>query len=163
PPDLMERVYREYEFRKSERGLVDFEDMLELAVRLRENDPSARERLRSRFRAFTVDEYQDVNFLQQTLLELWLGERDDLCVVGDPAQTIYSFTGASPEHLLGFRARHPDARTVELVRNYRSTPQVVGLANLVLRGPGGQRRSGSVELRAQRSDGPAPELLVADN
>ncbi len=83
--------------------------------------------------------------------------------MGDPAQTIYSFTGASPQHLLGFRSRHPEARTVELVRNYRSTPQVVGLANLVLRGPGGERRSGAVELRAQRSDGPAPELVVADN
>ena len=119
--------------------------------------------MRSQYRHFVVDEYQDVNRLQQTLLELWLGERRDLCVVGDPAQTIYSFTGASPEHLLGFRTRHPEARTVELVRNYRSTPQVVGLANLVLRGPGGQRRSGSVELRAQRADGPSPELLVADN
>ena len=119
--------------------------------------------VRGQYRHFVVDEYQDVNRLQQTLLELWLGEREDICVVGDPAQTIYSFTGASPEHLLGFRSRHPEARTVELVRNYRSTPQVVGLANLVLRGPGGERRSGAVELRAQRSDGPAPELVVADN
>jgi len=109
------------------------------------------------------DEYQDVNRLQQTLLKLWLGERKDLCVVGDPAQTIYSFAGASASFLRDFPARFPGATTVELVRNYRSTPQVVGLANLVLRGPGGQRRSGSVELRAQRPDGPTPELLVADN
>ncbi|MEO6790016.1 MAG: ATP-dependent DNA helicase UvrD2, partial [Ornithinibacter sp.] len=119
--------------------------------------------VRSQYRHFVVDEYQDVNRLQQALLELWLGDRGDLCVVGDPAQTIYSFTGASPQHLLGFRAAHPTARTVELVRNYRSTPQVVGLANLVLRGPGGARRSGSVELRAQRPDGPTPELVLADN
>ena len=100
PPDLMERVYREYERRKAERGLVDFEDMLELAVRLLEEDASARERFRARFEAFTVDEYQDVNQLQQTLLELWLGERDDLCVVGDDYQSIYGFTGATPAYLL---------------------------------------------------------------
>ena len=105
PPDLMERVYREYELRKSERGLVDFEDMLELAVRLLEGDASARERFQSRFRAFTVDEYQDVNLLQQTLLELWLGEREDLCVVGDDYQSIYAFTGATPSYLLTMRGR----------------------------------------------------------
>ncbi len=96
--------------------------------------------------------------LQQRLLELWLGERKDICVVGDPAQTIYSFTGASPEHLLTFAARHPGARVVELVRNYRSTPQVVALANLVVTGPSGSRRSNSVVLRAQAEDGPAPTL-----
>ena len=159
----MARLVAAYEEVKTERGVIDFEDVLLLMVGiLREHDEVARA-VRSQYRHFVVDEYQDVNRLQQTLLELWLGERRDLCVVGDPAQTIYSFTGASPEHLLGFRTRHPEARTVELVRNYRSTPQVVGLANLVLRGPGGQRRSGSVELRAQRPDGPTPELLVADN
>ena len=140
----MARLVAAYEEVKTERGVIDFEDVLLLMVGiLREHDEVARA-VRSQYRHFVVDEYQDVNRLQQTLLELWLGERRDLCVVGDPAQTIYSFTGASPEHLLGFRTRHPEARTVELVRNYRSTPQVVGLANLVLRGPGGQRRSGSV-------------------
>ena len=149
-PTAMARLVAAYEEVKTERGVIDFEDVLLLMVGiLREHDEVARA-VRSQYRHFVVDEYQDVNRLQQTLLELWLGERRDLCVVGDPAQTIYSFTGASPEHLLGFRTRHPEARTVELVRNYRSTPQVVGLANLVLRGPGGQRRSGSVELRAQR-------------
>ena len=159
----MARLVAAYEEVKTERGVIDFEDVLLLMVGiLREHDEVARA-VRSQYRHFVVDEYQDVNRLQQTLLDLWLGERRDICVVGDPAQTIYSFTGASPEHLLGFRTRHPEARTVELVRNYRSTPQVVGLANLVLRGPGGQRRSGSVELRAQRPEGPAPELLVADN
>ena len=162
-PTAMARLVAAYEEVKTERGVIDFEDVLLLMVGiLREHDEVARA-VRNQYRHFVVDEYQDVNRLQQTLLDLWLGDRRDICVVGDPAQTIYSFTGASPEHLLGFRARHPEARTVELVRNYRSTPQVVGLANLVLRGPGGQRRSGSVELRAQRPDGPAPELLVADN
>ena len=162
-PTAMARLVAAYEEVKTERGVIDFEDVLLLMVGiLREHDEVARA-VRSQYRHFVVDEYQDVNRLQQTLLDLWLGERDDVCVVGDPAQTIYSFTGASPEHLLGFRARHPQARTVELVRNYRSTPQVVSLANLVLRGPGGQRRSGAVELRAQRPEGPAPELVVADN
>ena len=159
----MARLIAAYEEVKTDRGVIDFEDVLLLMVGiLREHEEVARA-VRNQYRHFVVDEYQDVNRLQQTLLDLWLGERRDICVVGDPAQTIYSFTGASPEHLLSFRTRHPDARTVELVRNYRSTPQVVTLANLVLRGPGGQRRSGSVELRAQRADGPVPELVVADN
>ncbi|GAA4396512.1 ATP-dependent DNA helicase UvrD2 [Ornithinibacter aureus] len=159
----MARLIAAYEEVKTDRGVIDFEDVLLLMVGiLREHEEVARA-VRNQYRHFVVDEYQDVNRLQQTLLDLWLGERRDICVVGDPAQTIYSFTGASPQHLLSFRTRHPDARTVELVRNYRSTPQVVTLANLVLRGPGGQRRSGSVELRAQRADGPVPELVVADN
>ncbi|HMM94188.1 ATP-dependent DNA helicase UvrD2 [Phycicoccus sp.] len=159
----MARVIAAYEEVKTQRGVIDFEDVLLLmAGILGEHDQVARA-VRGQYRHFVVDEYQDVNRLQQRLLELWLGERDDVCVVGDPAQTIYSFTGASPQHLLGFRSRHPQARVVELVRNYRSTPQVVGLANLVLRSPGGGRRSGSVELRAQRADGAAPELLVADD
>ncbi len=159
----MARLVATYEEVKTDRGVIDFEDVLLLTAGiLGEHDQVARA-VRGQYRHFVVDEYQDVNALQQTLLDLWLGGRDDVCVVGDPAQTIYSFTGASPKHLLGFRSRHPQARVVELVRNYRSTPQVVGLANLVLRSPGGGRRSGSVELRAQRDDGGAPELLVADD
>lgn len=159
----MARMISTYEEVKADRGVIDFEDVLLLmAGILGEHEQIARA-VRGQYRHFVVDEYQDVNRLQQTLLDHWLGGRDDVCVVGDPAQTIYSFTGASPEHLLGFRARHPQARVVELVRNYRSTPQVVGLANLVLRSPGGGRRSGSVELRAQRDDGVVPELLVADD
>ncbi len=147
PPDLMERVYREYELRKSERGLVDFEDMLELAVRLLEGDASARERFQSRFRAFTVDEYQDVNLLQQTLLELWLGERDDLCVVGDDYQSIYAFTGATPSYLLTMRGR-----LFRLEENYRSSPQVLELANRLAPRLGGAEKT----LRAVRPDGPEP-------
>ena len=159
----MARLLATYEDVKSDRGVIDFEDVLLLTAGiLGEHDQVARA-VRSQYRHFVVDEYQDVNRLQQTLLDLWLGDRDDVCVVGDPAQTIYSFTGASPEHLLGFRTRHPGAHVVELVRNYRSTPQVVGLANLVLRSPGGGRRAGSVELRAQRDDGEVPELHVADD
>ncbi|MBA3717524.1 MAG: ATP-dependent DNA helicase UvrD2 [Actinobacteria bacterium] len=147
PPDLMERVYREYERRKSERGLVDFEDMLERAVRLLEEDASAQERFQSRFRAFTVDEYQDVNLLQQRLLELWLGERDDLCVVGDDYQSIYAFTGATPSYLLTMRGR-----LFKLEANYRSSPQVLELANRLVPGLGGAEKT----LRAVRPDGPEP-------
>src|SRR5690348_8814372 len=145
PPGLdataMARVLEAYEQVKTQRGVIDFEDVLLLTVGiLAERDDIARA-VRAQYRHFVVDEYQDVNALQQRLLDLWVGERDDLCVVGDPAQTIYSFTGASPRHLLEFQTRHPKAEVVRLVRNYRSTPQVVGLANLVVRGPSGAMRS----------------------
>ena len=83
-----------------------------------------------------VDEYQDVSPAQQYLLDQWLGGRDELCVVGDPSQTIYSFTGATPHHLLTFAEKHPGAQVVRLVRDYRSTPQVVDLANRLLAGAG---------------------------
>jgi DNA helicase II / ATP-dependent DNA helicase PcrA len=129
PPDLMIGVFAGYERRKEAQGLVDFEDLLELAVRLYDEDERARETFRARYRAFTVDEYQDVNLLQQSLLERWLGERDDLCVVGDDYQSIYSFTGATPEHLLGMPQRFPDATVVRLERNYRSTPEILEFAN----------------------------------
>jgi DNA helicase-2/ATP-dependent DNA helicase PcrA len=122
-------VYLEYERRKAERGEIDFEDLLELTVRLHESDPQVRATFRDRYRTFTVDEYQDVNLLQQTLLELWLGDRDDVCVVGDDYQSIYGFTGASPRWLLGVEARFPQAEVVRLESNYRSTPEVLELAN----------------------------------
>ncbi len=101
PDDVMERVFRTYEARKTERGLIDFEDLLEQAVRMYDEDPVALAAFQERYQAFTVDEYQDVNLLQQSLLERWVGDRDDLCVVGDDYQSIYSFTGATPEYLLG--------------------------------------------------------------
>src|SRR5262249_56071822 len=108
------------------------------------------------YRHLVVDEYQDVNPLQQTLLDLWLGERDDVCVVGDAAQTIYGFTGATPDYLLGFPGRFPHASVVRLVRDYRSTPQVVALANSLLRAAHGPVSSAGVQLVAQRPAGPAP-------
>ncbi len=162
PPGLdataMARLIEAYEEVRTERGVVDFEDVLLLMVGILQEHPDVARAVRDQYRHFVVDEYQDVNALQQRLLELWMGGRSDICVVGDPAQTIYSFTGASPEHLLTFPSRHPDARVVELVRNYRSTPQVVALANLVVRGPSGTRRSNSLVLRAQGADGPEPTL-----
>ena len=156
----MARVLETYEQVKSDRGVIDFEDVLLVTVGiLAERDDIART-VRQQYRHFVVDEYQDVNTLQQRLLDLWLGERDDVCVVGDPAQTIYSFTGASPRHLLGFTQRHPRAQVVRLVRNYRSTPQIVGLANLVVRGPSGGTRGHSVQLEAQGEPGPEPALTA---
>ena len=152
PIDLMLRVFREYERRKTAEGLIDFEDLLELAVRMFEQNGDARETFRAQYRAFTVDEYQDVNLLQQTLLDFWLGERDDLCVVGDDYQSIYSFTGASPEHLLAVPARFPQALVVRLEENYRSTPQVLALANKLVPNLGGAEKT----LRPTLADGAEP-------
>ena len=154
PLDLMERVYREYERRKRDAGELDFEDLLDRAIQLFTHDPSARERFHTRYRSFTVDEFQDVNLLQQTLLDLWLGERDDLCVVGDDYQSIYGFTGASPRYLLAMRERFPTATLIKLEQNYRSSPQVLDLANRLAPRLGGVAKT----LAPTRADGPEPEL-----
>jgi DNA helicase-2/ATP-dependent DNA helicase PcrA len=154
PADLAHRVFREYERRKAAAGAIDFEDLLERAIRLLEEDERACALVRERWRAFTVDEYQDVNLLQQSLLDLWLGERDDLCVVGDDYQSIYGFTGASAEWLLAVPRRFPHARVVRLERNYRSTPQVLELANRLVPKLHGSEKV----LRATRPDGPEPEV-----
>jgi DNA helicase-2/ATP-dependent DNA helicase PcrA len=159
PEDLMATVFREYERRKEASGAIDFEDLLELAVRMYEEDEFALAALRERFAAFTVDEYQDVNLLQQSLLELWLGPRDDLCAVGDDYQSIYGFTGASPEWLLGLATRFPQATVVRLEENYRSSPQVLALANRLVPRLGGAEKT----LRATRPEGPQPELRGFDS
>ena len=151
----MARLWRTYEELKTERVAIDFEDVLLLMNGiLAEREDVARE-VHDQYRHFVVDEYQDVNTVQQELLHQWLGGRDDLCVVGDPAQTIYSFTGASPRHLLEFTKRHPGAAVVRLQRNYRSTPQIVTLANRVI-----GRGQEHVQLQAQSGDGPMPRLLT---
>jgi DNA helicase-2/ATP-dependent DNA helicase PcrA len=154
PPDLMGRVFREYERRKGESGYADFEDLIELAIRLYDQDPHALAAVRERFRAFTVDEYQDVNLLQQTLLDRWLGGADELCAVGDDYQSIYAFTGATPEYLLALPHRFPYATVVRLESNYRSTPQILGLANRIVPQLGGAEKV----LRATHGDGPDPIL-----
>jgi DNA helicase-2/ATP-dependent DNA helicase PcrA len=150
PPDLMKRVFAEYEQRKRGAGYADFEDLLELAIRLFEEDPHAVAELRERYAAFTVDEYQDVNLLQQTLLDRWLGPRDELCAVGDDYQSIYGFTGATPRYLLALPERFPRAAVVRLEANYRSTPQVLELANRIVPRLGGAEKV----LRATREAGP---------
>jgi DNA helicase-2/ATP-dependent DNA helicase PcrA len=151
PPDRVAALYASYEVLRRERNLVDFESVLELTAAILAEHPFAAEAVRDRYRYFVVDEYQDVNPLQQLLLDQWAGERDDVCVVGDPRQTIYSFTGATPAYLTGFELRYPGATVIRLVRNYRSTPQVVALANKMLVTAG-------QALVAQRAPGPAPQL-----
>ncbi len=152
PAELMLRVFEGYEKRKRSMNRIDFEDMLGLAVQLFDGYPAAVEEVRARFHAFTVDEFQDVNPLQAALLDRWLGDRDDLCVVGDDYQTIYSFTGASPSHLLGFVERFPSAVVVKLEENYRSSPQVLEFANRLAPHLGGFSKT----LRATRPQGAEP-------
>jgi DNA helicase-2/ATP-dependent DNA helicase PcrA len=152
PKDLMLRVYREYERRKADQGYIDFEDLIELAIRLFDADEGALTQVRERYQAFTVDEYQDVNLLQQTLLDRWLGDRDQLCAVGDDYQSIYAFTGASPEHLLAMPSRFPHAEVIRLEDNYRSTPEVLSFANRLVPRLGGAEKV----LRATKVEGPEP-------
>ena len=140
-------VYDGYERLRRERHLIDFESVLELTAAIVLEHRGAADQVRDTFRYFVVDEYQDVNPLQKLLLDAWLGDRDELCVVGDPHQVIYSFTGATPDYLTGFTAEFPGATLVRLVRDYRSTPQVVAVANQLM-------RSGQA-LVAQRPPGPA--------
>ena len=144
----MAAVYAAYRDLKSQQGLADFDDMLLYTAGILEEHAEVAEEFRSRYRSFVVDEYQDVTPLQQRLLDAWLGGREDLCVVGDAQQTIYSFTGATPSYLLGFRTRYPQAAEIRLVRDYRSTPEVVGLANKVLASV-----PAKLELRAMRETG----------
>jgi len=145
PSDLMLRVYERYEGVKQAQGLTDFEDLLELTIRLYDEGADAAQAFRERYLAFTVDEYQDVNLLQQTLLERWLGDRNELCAVGDDNQAIYGFTGASPSYLLALPDRFPGAAVVRLEQNYRSTPQVLELANRL-----------APKLRTELPPGPEP-------
>ncbi len=152
-PDTVAKLYAEYEQAKRRAGQIDFADLLLIMAGALEELPDVAEEVRSRYRHFVVDEYQDVSPLQQRLLDAWLGDRDDLCVVGDANQTIYSFAGATPEHLLGFRRRFPEAVVVRLHRDYRSTPQVVELANSLVRGG-----AAGLTLVGQRPDGPAPDV-----
>jgi DNA helicase II / ATP-dependent DNA helicase PcrA len=154
PPELS-RVYAAYQELLRERHLVDFESVLELTAAILAEHPGAAAAVRDRYGYFVVDEYQDVNPLQKLLLDAWLGDRDDLCVVGDPRQTIFSFTGATPSYLTGFAAEFPNATVIRLVRNYRSTPQVLALANRL---GGRMRRRGGAPLVAQRPGGRKPEF-----
>ncbi len=152
PPDLFASLYRRYEQAKERAARIDFEDMLTRAVELYEADDDAIGLVRARYAWFSVDEYQDTNPLQEALLRLWVGDRRDLCVVGDPDQTIYTFTGASADYLTAFAERWPDARVVRLTTNYRSTPQVLALANRLIAGK---------ELTSVAAAGPEPQIAAA--
>ncbi len=154
-------VYAAYEALKARDDnvtLLDFDDLLLHTAAAIENDPGVADEFRDRYRCFVVDEYQDVTPLQQRVLTAWLGDRDDLTVVGDANQTIYSFTGASPRFLLDFSRRFPDATVVRLERDYRSTPHVVSLANQVIAAARGRVAGSKLHLVGQRAPGPAPSF-----
>lgn len=144
------RAFAGYEDAKRTQRRMDMEDVLLVAAALLAEDERVAAQVRSQYSFFTVDEFQDVSPIQATLLDLWLGGRDEICVVGDPAQTIYSFAGAQASYLTDFARKHPTATRVELVRNYRSTPEIVEAANTLLAGTPSQ----GVRLRSQHASGP---------
>src|SRR3984885_15085500 len=152
-------VYSAYESLKSRDdgvAMLDFDDLLLHTAAAIENDAAVAEEFRDRYRCFVVDEYQDVTPLQQRVLSAWLGGRDDLPVVGDANHSIDSFTGASPRYLLDFSRQYPDATVVRLERDYRSTPQVVSLANQMIAAARGRVAGSKLQLSGQRAPGPAP-------
>lgn len=144
-------IHEKYAAVLTERRQIDFEDVLVLTAGMLETEPRAALQVRERYRFFTVDEYQDVSPLQHALLNVWLGDRDELCVVGDASQTIYSFAGASSSYLLRFSREHPNAREFKLERNYRSAEPIVRVANKLMKG-----RPGALTLRSERTDTAAP-------
>jgi DNA helicase-2/ATP-dependent DNA helicase PcrA len=153
--EIVAKVYEAYESLKKQERALDFEDILLLTVGMLEEDRGVRERVRDQYRFFTVDEYQDVSPLQQRLLNLWLGNREEICVVGDAAQTIYSFAGATSNFLLTFKTRFPNAQTFRLSRGYRSTPEIINTANQILRSANLNSDHGN-ELSSANSHGDKP-------
>jgi DNA helicase-2/ATP-dependent DNA helicase PcrA len=145
------QLYVAYESIKKQELAIDFEDVLLLCAAMVEEEREVRERIQNQYRYFTIDEYQDVSPVQQRLINAWLGTRNDICVVGDPAQTIYSFAGATPVFLNTFTQRFPDAEVIRLSTGYRSTPEITFAANSLL-------RSGSMgqELTAINEHGSKP-------
>jgi DNA helicase II / ATP-dependent DNA helicase PcrA len=162
PGDLFAGVFRRYERAKERAGRIDFEDMLVRMLEGFERRQDVATEFRGQYRWFSVDEYQDTNPLQQALLEAWLGDRRDLAVVGDEDQTIYTFTGATSEYLTGFVRRFPEARVVRLEDNYRSSPEVLALANRLLTATPG-RPDRAKRLVATRPSGPEPAVAAFEN
>jgi DNA helicase-2/ATP-dependent DNA helicase PcrA len=154
--EQMLALHERYEQLKDERRQLDFEDVLLVTAGMIELEPSVAIQVREQYRFFVVDEYQDVSPLQHHLLQQWLGDRRDLCVVGDASQTIYSFAGASAEYLLDFERRHENATVVTLEQNYRSTPAIIGLANRLMRG-----RPGALTLHAASASNPVSATNTA--
>ena len=149
-------LYGRYETEKTRRGVIDFDDLLWRLGDALEGDPEFAAVIRWRHRHLFVDEFQDVNPAQFRLIRLWLGERRDLCVVGDDDQAVYGFTGADAGYLVHFARHFPGAGVVRLEENYRSTPQVLAAAHAVL--PGGARRK--KPLRPTLADGPLPTVTA---
>lgn len=153
-PEQMVQIYTAYESVKKQELAIDFEDVLLLCAAMLEEEREVRERVQDQYRYFTIDEYQDISPVQQRLINAWLGKRNDICVVGDPAQTIYSFAGATPVFLNTFTQRFPDAEVIRLSTGYRSTPEITFAANALLRhGSMGQ------ELVAQNEHGSQPSVV----
>jgi DNA helicase-2/ATP-dependent DNA helicase PcrA len=163
PGDLFAGLFRRYERAKERAAKIDFEDMLVRMLEGFETREDVAEEFRGQYRWFSVDEYQDTNPLQQALLEAWVGERRDLAVVGDEDQTIYTFTGASSEYLTGFGRRFPEARVVRLEDNYRSSPEVLALANRLLAATPGRGPERGKRLVATRPSGPEPTVAAFEN
>ncbi|MGY6655835.1 ATP-dependent DNA helicase UvrD2 [Amycolatopsis sp. TRM77291] len=163
PASQVAEVYRNYEKVKNAAQVLDFDDLLLHTTAVLEEHTVVAQEFRERYRCFVVDEYQDVTPLQQRLLDAWLGGRDDLTVVGDANQTIYSFGGASPRPLLEFTRRFPEATVVRLERDYRSTPEVVALANQVIGAARGRPAGSRLKLIGQRPSGPAPRFAEYDD
>ncbi len=158
PPGQLAKAFTAYEEVKNRAEVLDFDDLLLHTAAILEEHPDVAEEFRSRYRTFVVDEYQDVNPLQHRVLDAWLGDRDDITVVGGANQTIYSFAGAAPEWLTGFPRRYAEATVVRLERDYRSTPQVVSLANSVISAARSRPAGTRLRLTGQRSDGPDPDF-----
>jgi DNA helicase-2/ATP-dependent DNA helicase PcrA len=152
--DATAAVYERYESERRVRRQIDFDDMLRVCLRDLQSDESFAKSQRWRFAHLFVDEFQDVNPLQNALLEAWRGDRPDLCVVGDPNQAIYSWNGADPDLIRTFGTRFPTAEVVRLTSNYRSTPQILAVANSLLVGGSGVDTEGALE--STRPDGPVP-------
>lgn len=148
------KCYEAYEQLKRDERAIDFEDLLLLTIGMIESEREVASRIRDQYRFFTVDEYQDVSPLQERLLDLWLGNRKDICVVGDPAQTIYSFAGASSSFLLNFTKKHGGAEVIRLNRGYRSTQEIINTANLLLR----NSNLGQELIAGEISHGDQPEI-----
>ncbi|MDT7785940.1 MAG: ATP-dependent helicase UvrD/PcrA [Pseudonocardiales bacterium] len=163
PAEQIMKLYAMYEQLKNEAQLLDFDDLLLHTAAALEDNLEVAQEFRDRYRCFVVDEYQDVTPLQQRVLDAWLGGRDDLTVVGDANQTIYSFAGASPQPLLNFGRRFPEAVVVRLERDYRSTPQVVALANDVIKWARGRPAGSRLQLIGQRPEGPQPRFHEFDD
>jgi DNA helicase-2/ATP-dependent DNA helicase PcrA len=149
------QVYTAYESIKRQELAMDFEDVLLLTTAMLEEEREVRERVQDQYRYFTVDEYQDISPLQQRLINAWLGNRQEICVVGDPAQTIYSFAGATSSFLTTFTSRFPDVEVIRLTSGYRSTPEITFAANSLLRSA-----TMGQELNAQNDHGDKPAVLA---
>lgn len=151
-------AYQAYRALLREHGAADFDDLIALAVELLEEHPDVRQQVRERYRYLLVDEYQDTDYLQGRLVRLLAGDEANLTIVGDPDQTIYSFRGAAMTNIMHFDQEFSGVRSIDMVTNYRSTPQIVAAANAVIQH--NARRKAEPLVSAQ-ADGPRPQLVEA--